>query len=342
MKRLIQILLFSTFFVFLQSKGQTLPIYSQYMFNEYLINAAYSGTYNFSPIIFNNRTQWVGFGDSAPKTASITVNTPFGSKSSVGSLVQLDQTGPISRTQLQVNYGHVLILNKESNLSLSMALSGTYNIQQFNYQTGMTYSEITNGIIDNYNQTSETYSDPDLNLDFLLLNNFFDFGISLRNLLAPEKFVTENEGEIVRYKYLLIHGSFLGANSQKSSIGVIPSFLIRKIGLTSFNSLTQLDINIKTVYKNKIWSGFSYRTQENIFNISAGFNSTKIFIGYSYDIGTSSNLSSYHNGSHNIAIGYKISAKNKRNLRLQSPYNLNINDDWQKIRLFNTRHQTGN
>ena len=95
-----------------------------------------------------------------------------------------------------------------------------YNIQQFNYQTGMTYSEITNGIIDNYNQTSETYSDPDLNLDFLLLNNFFDFGISVRNLLAPEEFVTENQSEIVRYKYLLIHGSFLGANSQKNSIGL--------------------------------------------------------------------------------------------------------------------------
>ena len=342
MKRLIQILLFSTFFIFLQSKGQTLPIYSQYMFNEYLINAAYSGTYNFSPVIFNNRTQWVGFGDSAPKTTSISMNAPFSNKSSIGSLIQVDQTNPISRTQLQVNYGHISILNKESNLLLSMALSGTYNIQQFDYKTGMTFSEISDGIVDSYNQNSEKYTDIDLNLDFLLLSNFFDFGISIRNLLAPEQFDTDNQNEIVRYKYLLVHGSFLGANSQNRSFGVIPSFLVRKIGLTSFNSLTQLDLNIKTVYKNKIWTGISYRTQENIFNISAGFNSAKIFIGYSYDIGTSSNLSSYHNGSHNIAIGYKISVKNKRNLRLQNPYNLNINDEWQRIGLFNKRHQSEN
>ena len=79
----------------------------------------------------------MGFGDSAPKTTSISMNAPFSNKSSIGSLIQVDQTNPISRTQLQVNYGHISILNKESNLLLSMALSGTYNIQQFDYKLSL-------------------------------------------------------------------------------------------------------------------------------------------------------------------------------------------------------------
>ena len=60
--------------------SQQLPIYSQYMFNEYLINAAYAGTYHFTPMIINHRGQWVGFGDSAPQTSSISMHGAIGKK----------------------------------------------------------------------------------------------------------------------------------------------------------------------------------------------------------------------------------------------------------------------
>ena len=78
-------IIFICLFLFFNKKGeaQALPIYSQYMFNEYLINAAYSGTYDFTPVIINHRNQWIGFGKSTPKTSSISAHTGLGDHSAI-------------------------------------------------------------------------------------------------------------------------------------------------------------------------------------------------------------------------------------------------------------------
>ncbi|MAQ47427.1 MAG: hypothetical protein CMD27_00920 [Flavobacteriales bacterium] len=341
MKKYIPILVIFMCFSFNTiTKSQALPIYSQYMFNEYLINAAYGGTYSFTPIILNHRNQWVGFGDSAPQTSSLSVHTPIGQKSALGGLMIYDKTSPITRTQIQMSYGYHALMNKESNLTLSMALSGTFNMLQYVYQEGMTYSELTNGIIDNYNQSNESSSVADINFDLVLLHSYFDLGLSVRNLLAPEPNNTIYQDQILRTKYILFHGTFLGVNSTEKSIGIIPSFVLRKMGIFSYNSLFELDLNIKIIYKNKIWSGLSYRTHENTISTSIGINTSKAFFGYTYDIGTSTNLSGYHNGSHNIAIGFKVFGQNKRLIRQQNPLELNINSKWERLRLTDMRHKS--
>ena len=324
------------------TKGQTLPIYSQYMFNEYLINAAYGGTYAFTPIIFNHRNQWVGFGDSAPQTSSLSVHTSIGKKSALGGLMIFDKTGPITHTQIQMSYGYHALINKESNLTLSMALSGTFNMLQFLYQEGMTYSELTTGLIDNSNQINESSSIADINFDLVLMHNYFDFGLSVRNLLAPEpNNTTTYQEEILRTKYILLHGTFLGVNGTDQSLGIIPSFVLRKMGIFQYNSLFEIDLNIKIIYRNKIWSGLSYRTHENTISPSIGINTSKAFFGYTYDIGTSTNLSGYHNGSHNIAIGFKIFGNNKKSIRQQNALELNINSNWERLRLSDMRNKSG-
>ena len=77
---------------------------------------------------------------------------------------------------------------------------------------------------------------------------------------------------------------------------------------------------------------------------------TKILLPLSYAaifggtltlIGTSTNLSGYHNGSHNIAIGFKIFGQNKRSIRLQNPLELNINSKWERVRLSDMRNKSG-
>ena len=101
MKKYIPILCVCIFLSFNKKMfSQQLPIYSQYMFNEYLINAAYAGTYHFTPMIINHRSQWAGFGDSAPQTSSISMHGAVGKKSAVGTAMIYDKTHPISRTHL--------------------------------------------------------------------------------------------------------------------------------------------------------------------------------------------------------------------------------------------------
>ena len=107
MKKYIPIIFISVFLCFNKKvKSQALPIYSQYMFNEYLINSAYAGTYYFTPIIIYHRNQWIGFGDSAPQTSSISINSGLGKKSALGTSMIYDQTSPISRTQIEMSYAY--------------------------------------------------------------------------------------------------------------------------------------------------------------------------------------------------------------------------------------------
>lgn len=342
MKKHIIILLICIFLsISKKTYAQELPIYSQYMFNEYLINSAYGGTYYFTPVFVNHRNQWIGFGDSAPQTSSFSLHSAIGKKSALGTSMIYDKTGPINRTQLEMSYGYHIVLGNRNNLVLSMALSGTWNMLQFTYQENSTYSEMTSGIIDNINQTNENSSDADVNFGMILLHNYFDIGFSVRNLLAPEPNQASEIDKINRVKYILIHGSFLGANNENSPIGIIPSFTMRKMGIISYNSLFQLDLNMKVVYKNRIWTGISYRTHEQAISALIGLNTPRAFFGYSYDIGASTNLGSYHNGSHNIAICLKLVNKKKRSIRLQTPLYLNIDSERKKIRITDMRHKSG-
>ena len=99
------------FFLSKKNYAQQLPIYSQYMFNDYLINSAYAGTYEFTPIILNHRNQWIGFGESAPQTSSISLHGSMGKNSALGSSMVYDKTYPISTTQMELSYAYHTILN---------------------------------------------------------------------------------------------------------------------------------------------------------------------------------------------------------------------------------------
>ncbi len=339
MKKYIPIIFIFVFLSF-NKKGnsQALPIYSQYMFNEYLINSAYAGTYHFTPIIINNRNQWIGFGDSAPKTSSISAHTGFGEKSAIGASLISDKTSPISRTQIEATYGYHTILGESRSLILSMALSRTFNTLQFTHQEGMTYSEIMDGMIDYVSQANENSSTGDINFGMVLFNDYFDFGLSVRNLLSSGP--SNNSTDVERVRYLVFHGSYLGRNNPTNPIGIIPSFVVRKMGIISYNSLFQLDLNIKLIYRNKIWAGVAYRTHEKAICTLLGINHERGFFGWSYDVGTSE-LGSYHNGSHNIAIGLNIAAKKKRKVRNQNPFYLNIDSQWRKINFSSKRNKSG-
>jgi hypothetical protein len=54
--------------------AQEKPIYSQYMFNTFLINPAAAGSEGFTSFNFTGREQWLGL-PNAPKTHSISVQT---------------------------------------------------------------------------------------------------------------------------------------------------------------------------------------------------------------------------------------------------------------------------
>ena len=74
MKRLIYIL----FLVIIEqvSFAQQLPLYSQYLYNKFLINPAVAGSDGYTSINLTAREQWVGIS-RAPQTYSLSIQTRF-------------------------------------------------------------------------------------------------------------------------------------------------------------------------------------------------------------------------------------------------------------------------
>src|SRR6201990_3243940 len=57
--------------------AQQRPQYTQYVFNNFLLNPALSGIENYTDVKAGYRSQWTGL-QGAPVTSYITVNTPIG------------------------------------------------------------------------------------------------------------------------------------------------------------------------------------------------------------------------------------------------------------------------
>ena len=74
MKKLVYIL----FFVIIEqiSFAQQLPLYSQYLYNKFLINPAVAGSDGYTSLNLTARKQWVGLSGS-PQTFSFGAQTRF-------------------------------------------------------------------------------------------------------------------------------------------------------------------------------------------------------------------------------------------------------------------------
>ena len=56
-------ILLSLFFMATALTAQQFPVYTQYVFNEYMMNPAVAGTMDYVPVRLSYRDQWTGFTD---------------------------------------------------------------------------------------------------------------------------------------------------------------------------------------------------------------------------------------------------------------------------------------
>lgn len=126
MKKLILIALFG--WLTLNSYSQQQAIYSQYIFNLYMVNPAYAGERDALSTALSYRTQWVGF-DGAPKTQNFSIHSPLPNKKmAVGIIVQNDEIGARSTPSVMATYAYKFKLTRTSHISLGLQ-GGVINYQ---------------------------------------------------------------------------------------------------------------------------------------------------------------------------------------------------------------------
>ena len=103
--------------------AQQLPKITKYTFNNYAINPAVSGMYDYYQVKTTIRNQWTGLSES-PKTTILSIYGKQNEKVALGGTVFNDITGPTSRIGGTISYAYTLPINGKLNFSL--AISGGF------------------------------------------------------------------------------------------------------------------------------------------------------------------------------------------------------------------------
>ena len=256
--------------------GQSVPMYSQYMYNMTNINPAYSGNRGVPSLAFIWRDQWSGL-PGAPSSKSITFDMPSENKK-MGYGIQLfdDRYAVVlKRTGLNLFYNLKVAVSEHGVLSLGLK-GGFYNdtktltnvnlgqIVAYDYafasNINKTIPLMGAGVYYNDDRFYAGFSAPDL-------VNFND-----NSSLADSSLYQLNN-----VHYFFTTGYSFDINED---ISVKPSVLVK---LTS-GSPIQIDFNTNLWLKNTVGIGASYRTGESILGMAEVQVSPQFRIGYAYDM----------------------------------------------------------
>lgn len=278
--------------------AQQLPQYSQYMLNEMAINPAVAGRDEFSEVRSNNRLQWVGITD-APRTYMLTLQGPIKAKHmGMGMNLFTDIVGPTRRTGLNFSYAYHLKLNDKYNLSMG--------INAGILQWGIDGNKIT--MHDTEDQqlltTYQTTIVPDFGTGiYFYEKKKFYVGFSIPQIYqAPIKLYPgayKNSHIVNQYN---LNGAYTFVVNE--DFKVEPSFLLKY----ERPAPLKLDIGVRGIYRDQVWLGGVFRTNDAVSILAGYFYKDYLTIGYSYDI-TVGKLKKYSGGTHELMLGIKFSKK---------------------------------
>ncbi|MEN8251922.1 MAG: PorP/SprF family type IX secretion system membrane protein, partial [Bacteroidota bacterium] len=108
--------------------GQQDPHYTQYMYNQNILNPAYAGSRGDLSIGLLGRTQWIGI-DGAPDTQTLNIHSAIGNRVGLGLSVIHDQIGPVVENNLSLDFSYTIPVSETGNLAFG--LKGSYNMLSF-------------------------------------------------------------------------------------------------------------------------------------------------------------------------------------------------------------------
>lgn len=315
-------------FVMMDACAQQQPHYTQYLLNQYIINPALTGIENYTDIRLSHRHQWVGI-DDAPVTSYFTIHTSLGKKDyrtsatsfslegenprgknywedysaakphhGIGLQVINDRTGPISNFSAFATYAYHIGISPRTSLAMGFGLGFTrmgLNASELDiYKTSIDPAVYTSGII---NKTR-----PDMNVGLYLYSADYFIGLSAKQII-PQKIdfsrnaIKPETGKEIPHLFGTAGYRFLVGED----FNLTPSVMVKYLP----NLPTQVDINAKLQFRNLAWLGGGYRISEG-FNGMVGLNvSNTVNASYSYDY-TTSDLSHYTRGTHEIMLGFTL------------------------------------
>ena len=275
--------------------------YTQYMYNTMNVNPAYAGSRGVMSIFGLYRTQWVGL-EGAPKTGSISINSPLGKNLGGGLSLVNDKLGPTQENTLSADLSYTIETSYRYKLSFGIKGSADF----FSLDPNKLNPKNAN---DPSLQNFHNSFSPNVGAGVYFHSDQLYLGLSVPNLLETNRY---NDNEVVVNKEkmnLYLIGGYVFDLSP--SIKFKPAFLLKGVA----GAPLQLDVSGNFMFNEKFVLGLAWRWSAAA-SVMAGFQITDgMYIGYGYDLETTK-LQNYNSGSHEIFLRFEL--PNKMN-RIVSP-----------------------
>jgi len=298
LKKVLTALKVCLFLCILSTYAQQTPIFSEYNYNPYIINAAYAGLTPNSETTISS----AGFAnqfEGSPRSFTLSFHTPLRDKKiGLGAGVIRDQIGVTTSTSAFVTYSYKIFFDFKSNRPywqiyepnvLSFAI--TAGIQQ--YQDNL----LELGIVDDINFAQNINATiPTIGASFLFNLPSFYIGLSTPNFLGDTLASDDN---------LDINSPYYGYLGYRVYSNRFENIMIKPNVLVKYESGApiQTDINLAVSWNSKFEVGTGYRTNSSI-NFLAGvylFKSVRFIYNYNLAMDNTSIGS-----THGFALSYRF------------------------------------
>jgi len=305
MKRSIQLLLLFaiSFFHSVQTNGQQLSQYSQYLNNYYLINSAATDIQNSVQSFFSYRLGTGNFVGN-PKTLYLSAYAPLSKPNSsqfmrsamrvtaeldtsvlmsgssintnhLGGLsITTDQLGIFKKTTIHTSYTFHLSLSENIRFAASPKL-GWVNL---NLADDLSVFEDGDQPFEEFINRYEQMNMMDIGFGLWVYSYDFFFGYSIEQLVNNKAY--QSTEEIDGYEFHPHHFFMAGTRIPVSARWtIVPNMLWRVVADTPVS----FDLSVKAEYGTRLWAGISYRKKAAMIFLVGGKVNDSLSFNYSFD-----------------------------------------------------------
>jgi type IX secretion system PorP/SprF family membrane protein len=282
------------------ASAQTIPQFTQYVFNNFYNNPGNTGLSNRSQIQANFRSQYTGYVSDVyaggnNNNAVFAIDVPMAKlKGGIGLYASSNSFSKIQNKQeLFLSYSY----HKRFNSTLmGVGISAGLNSLGLSYDNYVPRDK-EDPLIGSQNQT---FISPSLHTGVFIQNPVYQVGLSVKNILNTKYNIGTADASIKEKRTFYLNGKY--DYGLTYNLDISPIMLIK----TDLNQIST-ELGLIGTYKQKLWAGLNYRWQDAV-GIMVGTNAlnNNIKFGYAFDY-IVTGLNAKSTTSHEIMVRYSLS-----------------------------------
>lgn len=283
------------------AKSQQLHFMSQYLQHNSMYNPAAAGMTKKNMVGVSYRSMWSSFPGN-PKTYMIYGDFELKKlKAGIGTYIYRDETGPTSRTGIQLAYSyHIKARNDKSRFGIGLELRGLQYAIDKNKLSASLGSDPVLG-------SAENKFAVDAGAGLYWTNDKLTAGVAVSQLIQSKLKLADvpnakEGGKLYRhYNFTANYRLQTG-----DDIFLIPNAMIRVIE----NSPSEYDFGARLEYQDKVWWGLNWRVRQ-FWSLQAGVKILqRVRASYSYDYYVSPiGVFTSGSGAHEVGLQFEFGKK---------------------------------